>query len=526
MYYEHFGLSQPPFKITPNTDFFFGGGNRGPILEALIYAITQGEGIVKVTGEVGSGKTMLCSMLQTRVPENVETVYLANPSVSPDEILHAIAFELQLDVAPNTSRLAVMHAIQAYLLQRHAEGKRVVLFVEESQGMPIATLEEIRLLSNLETKSDKLLQIVLFGQPELDENLRQNQIRQLKERITHSFRLEPLTGPETREYLMFRLRAAGYRGPDLFSDAIIREIARISGGLTRRINLVADKALLAAFADNTHTLRQKHIDAAVRDSEFAHQQYQTAPAGRSRLALGIGILVLGMAAGAMLYAVLGGLPKAAVTVDPVTAPTPAAPVAPTAPTAPATEPINSSIKTNIYDNPAAPTDVTAASPAATPAAAAAAPAAAPVSPPAAVLPATPAQAPVVSPPASEAPKSTPPQNPAAAGKLLQQRLDATTAWLASAPPRTYTIQLLGARNEQQLNQHLRFLANIIEINNVFVYRTFAKGEPALTITWGAFDDQRAAREAMAQLPARLKAHKPILRTVQGIKTEVAGINPS
>ena len=222
MYYEHFGLTQPPFKITPNTDFFFGGGNRGPILEALIYAIAQGEGIVKVTGEVGSGKTMLCSMLQARVPAHVETIYLANPSVSPEEILHAIAFELQLDIGRDASRLAVMHAIQDHLLQRHAEGKRVVLFVEESQGMPIATLEEIRLLSKLETKSDKLLQIVLFGQPELDDNLRQNQIRQLKERITHSFRLEPLTPPETREYLMFRLRTAGYRGPDLFSDAIDR----------------------------------------------------------------------------------------------------------------------------------------------------------------------------------------------------------------------------------------------------------------------------------------------------------------
>jgi len=516
MYYEHFGLTQPPFKITPNTDFFFGGGNRGPILEALIYAITQGEGIVKVTGEVGSGKTMLCSMLQARVPENVETVYLANPSVSPDEILHAIAFELQLDIARDTSRLAVMHAIQAYLLQRHAEGKRVVLFVEESQGMPIATLEEIRLLSNLETKSDKLLQIVLFGQPELDENLRQNQIRQLKERITHSFRLEPLTGPETREYLMFRLRAAGYRGPDLFSDAIIREIARISGGLTRRINLIADKALLAAFADNTHTLRQKHIDAAVRDSEFAHQQYQTAPAGRSRLALGIGILVLGMAAGATLYAVLGGLPKTPVTGASVVAPTPAAPVPPT------TDPVNSSINSDSYNKPAAPTETPAATPSAPPAAALAAPASTPATAPQEAPP----QPQAAPPPVSEAPKPAPSQKPAVAGKLLQQRLDATTAWLASAPPRTYTVQLLGARNEQQLNQHLRFLANIIEINNVFVYRTFAKGEPALTITWGAFDDPRTAREAMAQLPARLKAHKPILRTVQGIKAEVAGINPS
>src|SRR3979490_2430492 len=115
MYYTHFGLTQPPFRITPNTEFFFGGGNRGPILEALLYAISQGEGIIKVTGEVGSGKTMLCSMMQARLPPNVETVYLANPSVSPEEILHAIAFEMQLRVAKDASRLEVMHALNDYL---------------------------------------------------------------------------------------------------------------------------------------------------------------------------------------------------------------------------------------------------------------------------------------------------------------------------------------------------------------------------------------------------------------------------
>ena len=187
MYYTFFGLQQPPFRITPDTEFFFEGGNRGAILEALIYAITQGEGIVKVTGEVGSGKTMLCRVLQPRLRHSVEIVYLANPSVSPEEILHAIAFELQLPVPREAARLEVMHALQQFLLQRHAENRQVVVFVEESQGMPIATLEEIRLLSNLETERHKLLQIVLFGQPELDENLRQNNIRQLRERITHSF---------------------------------------------------------------------------------------------------------------------------------------------------------------------------------------------------------------------------------------------------------------------------------------------------------------------------------------------------
>ena len=137
MYYAHFGLDKAPFKITPNTDFFFSGGNRGPILEALIYAVTHGEGIIKVSGEVGSGKTMLCNMLMQRLPHNVETVYLANPSVSPEEILHAIAFELHLELERKASRLEMMQALQAYLLKRHADGKRVVIFVEESQGMPL-----------------------------------------------------------------------------------------------------------------------------------------------------------------------------------------------------------------------------------------------------------------------------------------------------------------------------------------------------------------------------------------------------
>jgi MSHA biogenesis protein MshM len=201
MYYSHFGLTQPPFRITPNTEFFFSGGNRGPILEALIYAISQGEGIVKVTGEVGSGKTMLCNMLQSRLPANVETVYIANPSVSPEEIIHAVALELHLKPPRDAGHLELMQLIHAHLLERHAEGKQVVMFVEESQSMPIATLEEIRLLSNLETAHSKLLQIVLFGQPELEDNLRGMNIRQLRERITHSFRLSPLKQNEIGEYL-------------------------------------------------------------------------------------------------------------------------------------------------------------------------------------------------------------------------------------------------------------------------------------------------------------------------------------
>jgi MSHA biogenesis protein MshM len=146
MYYDFFGFNQPPFRITPDTNLFYPGGNRGAVLDALVYSILNGEGIVKVVGEVGSGKTMLCRMLEKELPDNVEVVYLVNPSISPENTLHAIAFELKLNVKPNTSRFEVMNALQEYLLKRHSENRQVVVFVEEAQSMPIATLEEIRLL--------------------------------------------------------------------------------------------------------------------------------------------------------------------------------------------------------------------------------------------------------------------------------------------------------------------------------------------------------------------------------------------
>jgi type II secretory pathway predicted ATPase ExeA len=268
VYYDYFGLSQPPFRITPDTSLFFPGGNRGAILNAMIYAITSGEGIVKVVGEVGSGKTMLCRMMALELPENVEVVYLANPSLSPDHILHAIAIELKLPVNAHDDRLRVMQSLQQYLLKRHSENRQVVLFIEEAQSMPVATLEEIRLLSNLETHQHKLLQIVLFGQPELDQMISQKIIRQLKERITYSFYLNPLNNNEIRDYLNTRLRASGYRGNDIFTSSAIREIARFSKGLLRRINILADKSLLAAYAANQHNISAKQVRLAARDSEF------------------------------------------------------------------------------------------------------------------------------------------------------------------------------------------------------------------------------------------------------------------
>jgi len=271
MYERHFGLAKPPFRITPDPEFFFPGGNRGAVLEALIYAISRGEGIVKVVGEVGSGKTMLCRMLERELPQRVTIIYLANPRLSAAEILHAIAFELKIAMAADRPRLEIMHALQAFLLERHAEGGRVVMFVEEAQAMPIEALEEIRMLSNLETSEEKLLQIVLFGQPEFDVMLARHDIRQLRDRITHGFALTPFDRGDIRDYLDKRVRASGYRGDGLFSVAAVRSIERYSGGLLRRINILADKALLAAFAANVARVEAAHVKRAAQDSGFDSQ---------------------------------------------------------------------------------------------------------------------------------------------------------------------------------------------------------------------------------------------------------------
>ncbi|MBE0625202.1 MAG: AAA family ATPase, partial [Burkholderiales bacterium] len=311
MYLDHFGLNESPFRITPHTDFFFGGANRGPTLEALLYAITHDEGIVKVSGEVGSGKTMLCRVLMERLPDQVQTILLANPSLTRDEIIYAIGEEL--DIKPQSERLSVaLLKLQEHLINLYSENQRVVLLIDEAHAMPQETLEQVRLLSNLETSHAKLLQIVMFGQPELDEHLNQPHMRQLKERITHSFRLEPLLRSDIEAYLDFRMRAAGYRGPNVFSPDAVRRIVKASEGLTRRVNILADKSLLAAFADNQHGITGRHVGRAIRDSEF-HRP----PVSKAKLGLAAGGVAAGLALGLGLHFLLSPpAPPAAPTAAP------------------------------------------------------------------------------------------------------------------------------------------------------------------------------------------------------------------
>jgi MSHA biogenesis protein MshM len=294
MYNSYFGLSNSPFRMTPDTRRFFGGGKRAEILDTLLYAVTSGEGMVKVTGEIGTGKTMLCRMLQEQLPDNVEVVYLANPSLDSKDIVAAIAVELQLPLAPDTSMLQLHQQLQSYLLEAHRQGRQVVVFIEEAQRMPLSSLEEIRLLSNLETTRAKLLQLVLFGQPELNQHIDKHEIRQLKDRITHSFDLTPLSFPEVRDYLRFRLHSAGYCGDELFTTAACRQLAWSSRGLIRRLHVLADKALLAAFASGATRVNWRHVRrAAADDRPRGSRPWRALPPGLAAGLLAGMTLVLG-----------------------------------------------------------------------------------------------------------------------------------------------------------------------------------------------------------------------------------------
>ena len=467
MYLEHFGLREAPFRITPHTEFFFAGANRGATLEGLLYAITAGEGLVKVTGEVGSGKTMLCRVLIERLPKSVETVYLAVPSLTRDEMLASIATDLGLETA-GASTHKLMRALQEKLIELHTAGRQAVALIDEAHAMPLATLEEIRLLSNLETGTQKLLQIVLFGQPELEAHLALPNMRQLKERITHSFALAPLPPRDIRDYIDFRLRAAGYRGPDLFGPEALRVIAEASEGLTRRINIYADKTLLAAFAAGTHTVSADHARAAVSDTQIVMARRESPR--RLALAAAAGVVV-GIAIG---YAAGRGATPAGPTLPPATAAAPAPPAVASAPAktpAPSPQPEAA---------PQRPLQVASAVAAPTPA----------------------------------------PSDPVAA------RLAAGREVLASGDAH-YAVQLMttDARERAYLASYLGDAAQSLTAARLFIAAAGTPESPRFGVLYGPFRARAEALEALNAIPPALKQFGPYVRSLETIRDEARRAEP-
>ncbi|WP_052382538.1 AAA family ATPase [Comamonas granuli] len=296
LYLEHFRLGEAPFGITPNGKFFFEGQARGAILDALHHAVLDEDGIVVVVGEVGSGKTMLCRMLAERLPRaQVDLVYLANPSFGPREILLSLIADWGLQ--PPAEGQPLVLTIQQALLQRHAQGRRAVVLIDEAQAMPPESLEEIKLLSNLETAQHKLLQIVLFGQPELDALLALPKLRQVRDRVVHRFELQPLNGPEAAAYIEHRLRRAGWQGGALFEPRALHALTEASGGRIRAIHLLADKALLAAFAQGARQVGRAHVRMAVAEVQGGGAALRKAPAPAARWRRPVQWLALAAVAG-------------------------------------------------------------------------------------------------------------------------------------------------------------------------------------------------------------------------------------
>ncbi len=269
MYLDHFGLTELPFGITPDTSYTYATQSHQEALNTLLIALNGGEGFIKITGEVGTGKTLLCRRLLQALPAGTTSAYLPNPYLAPRTLMLALAEELGLGVAPDTDDYHLLQQVNHSLLDSAAAGRHVVVCIDEAQAMPLETLESLRLLSNLETEKRKLLQIVLFGQPELDEKLAQPSVRQLLQRIAFHYRLFGLNRLEIANYLGHRLRVAGYRGEPLFTSGAVRALERASGGTPRLVNILAHKSLLAVFGEGKRQVKAGHVRKAAQDTEGA-----------------------------------------------------------------------------------------------------------------------------------------------------------------------------------------------------------------------------------------------------------------
>lgn len=287
MYLHHFGLREPPFNLTPDTSFFFACSSYQEALNTLLVAARNGEGFIKITGEVGNGKTLLCRKFLATLNQGQQsttaigtqdqgaqapaaprfiTAYIPNPYLEPNSLLLALAEEFRVPLEKGTDQYLLLKGLTRALLDCARNGQRALVCLDEAQAMPLESLEVLRLLTNLETEKRKLLQVVLFGQPELNDRLRHNSIRQLRQRISFQYELKGLSKDELERYIRHRLAVAGFKGETLFSSAAVAKLHRITRGTPRLANIVAHKALMLAFSDGRQQVLAKHIRDAATDT--------------------------------------------------------------------------------------------------------------------------------------------------------------------------------------------------------------------------------------------------------------------
>ena len=269
MYLEFFGLRELPFRLTPDTSFYYGNASHQEALNTLLVALQIGEGFIKVTGEVGTGKTLLCRKLLRELDgdDRFVTAYIPNPALTPAALRYALADELGIRYHRNLGQHRVMQLINERLVEERTAGRSVVLIIDEAQALAEDCLEAVRLLTNLESEKSKLLQVVLIGQPELDAQLDRPSVRQLRQRITFSYALSSMNSGAVAGYLAHRLAVAGHQGAPLFDASLARGIARACEGVPRLVNIVAHKCLLAAYGSGSRQIDRRHLRRAVADTE-------------------------------------------------------------------------------------------------------------------------------------------------------------------------------------------------------------------------------------------------------------------
>ena len=267
MYLQHFGFKEFPFTLTPNTDYFCNLPTYQEALNVLLVSLRNNEGFIKITGEIGTGKTLLCRKLINSLSDEFMVAYIPNPDMDSSSLRKALAKELGISFPYNIDLHHLSNLLTQKLLKRYKEGKKVVIVVDEAQTMSNQGLETLRLLSNLETESEKLLQIVLFGQPELDKRLQDSKLKQLQQRIVFSYHLRPMTREELEIYLKHRLSVTGYTQKHLFSKQAFNLLFKASGGIPRLVNILCHKALMVAYGQDKSRVNIKAMKRAIFDTE-------------------------------------------------------------------------------------------------------------------------------------------------------------------------------------------------------------------------------------------------------------------